>query len=197
MKNVVFSIHGKTSKRNRKNIIQILNKYAVNKECDNEYWYAKITLQGIQEIKNQISKYVSKSVCVICQEKDKELFCVGKQKNNNHFYQKIENGFKYQNELKQLCICASALHDLGKFNDFFQWKLNQFKSFADPFRHEYISCKIIEVLKQLYSDKWFEKLIKNDINVIDIETEFSKQFNNKGKINKINTTIFSAFEKLF
>ena len=52
--------------------------------------------------------------------------------------------------LEQVVAISSLFHDIGKMNDQFQNKLHTNLNRIDEYRHEYVSCKIIEVLYSLY-----------------------------------------------
>lgn len=70
----------------------------------------------------------------------------------------IQNLGKYQNIATSLIAIVGVLHDWGKYNDWFQYKLLSKNLKIDPYRHEFISCKMIERSYELYGDDWLEKL---------------------------------------
>ena len=55
---------------------------------------------------------------------------------------------------KILSALAGMLHDIGKANDFFQWKLLITNIVADPVRHEWISSLFMECLSRDLSSPW-------------------------------------------
>jgi CRISPR-associated endonuclease/helicase Cas3 len=65
---------------------------------------------------------------------------------------------QYHNIAKSLVTIAGVLHDWGKSNDFFQYKLKRNIKEKDPYRHEYISCKMIERCYSLYGDDWLDEI---------------------------------------
>jgi len=215
MKEVTISIIGKPKKRIKNNIIKILNNYAINYDCDNTIWIAKIGIVGIEQLKEQLSKFVNKNIAVVCLQGTKEIFRIGKKKTKFKFDYKSEQVFNHYNELKTLCSLSAILHDIGKSNDYFQWKLQQFTPLKDPFRHEYISCKIIEFLckdripkkvktendeiiyKYVFDKNDYVCLLNGSLNINELEIYFEKQINSfRGEIHFINTEKMTSVEKL-
>lgn len=195
MKSVVFSIIGKSKRSIRNKIISILNDYAINIDCDNSIWCAKISTNGIEQIKKKLAILVTKNISVVCMDGDNIVFRVGKKHKEPIFDYNVRDIINYFDVLQFICVVSSAFHDLGKFNNFFQSKLKIKTPTADPFRHEYISCKIIEACIHLYNNQWYNCLLSNKINVKDVESYFRKQFENS-KIHTIDTKSFSIVEKL-
>ena len=194
MKSVVFSIIGKSKRSTKNKIISILNNYAINIDCDNSLWCAKISMDGIEQVKNKLSMLVTKNISVICMDGDNIIFRVGKKQKSPMFDYDVKDVMNYFDVLQFICVLASAFHDLGKFNDFFQSKLKNPKPLADPFRHEYVSCKIIEALVNL-NHKWYNDFLLNRISISSVEHYFQSQFDNN-TIHMIHTENFSVVEKL-
>jgi hypothetical protein len=194
MKSVVFSIIGKSKRSIRNKIISILNDYAINIDCDNSLWCAKISMDGIEQVKNKLSMLVTKNISVICMDGDNIIFRVGKKQKSPMFDYDVKDVMNYFDVLQFICVLASAFHDIGKFNDFFQSKLKNPKPLADPFRHEYVSCKIIEALVNL-NHKWYNDFLLNRISISSVEHYFQSQFDNN-TIHMIHTENFSVVEKL-
>lgn len=84
---------------------------------------------------------------------------------------------KYKKIINSLLAIVGALHDFGKYNDWFQHKLTLNIPMADSYRHEWVSCKMIEHCYQLYGNEWLDKLA-DGVNVsIDFDEEFKKNIN--------------------
>jgi len=90
---------------------------------------------------------------------------------------------KYQNIAIDLLAIVGVLHDWGKFNDWFQYKLAQKKILADPYRHEFISCKLIERAYHLYKENWLKEISNGK--------EFPINYNDYGQseLNEINSKL--------
>jgi CRISPR-associated helicase cas3 len=194
MKSVIFSIVGKSKKTTRKKITSILNDYAINIDCANSLWCAKISMSGIEQVKNKLSMLPLKNISIVCMNGDNIIFRVGKKKKTPIFDYDVKDVINYFDVLQFICVLASAFHDLGKFNNFFQSKLKKSTPSADPFRHEYVSCKIIEALVNL-NPKWYNDFLLNKTSTSDIESYFKSQFDNN-TIHRIHTEKFSIVEKL-
>ena len=63
---------------------------------------------------------------------------------------------KYKKIINSLLTIVGALHDFGKYNDWFQHKLTLNIPMADSYRHEWVSCKMIEHCYQLYGNEWLD-----------------------------------------
>lgn len=175
---------------------RVLDAFA-NRIGDNA-WQTIITEDGLNTVKKMLRRTASKSTAVSChwirsRSRTELVWVVGnrqkfngegavpvnttkKNLRNSH----IENDWMYLPLIKSLVAIAALLHDWGKASQLFQEKLNPknkvgFK--ADPIRHEWISCLLLNALIQIHqgctdilSDRgWLEALVNGDIDEAKIK----------------------------
>lgn len=143
---------------------KILDSFA--DRIGDDTWQTVITEAGLLAVKTALRRNATKSMAVSCRwirsrSRSELLWVVGNrnkfnaegivpvnwtQKNVSHF--EWENQWQFLPAIKALAAVSALLHDWGKTSDFFQKKLRRRggKNRMDPFRHEWISCKLLEAL---------------------------------------------------
>ncbi|HCB92669.1 MAG TPA: type I-F CRISPR-associated helicase Cas3 [Selenomonas sp.] len=147
----------------------------------NDTWKTIITEDGLSTVRLLLRKHATKSTAVAChwlrsRNRSELLWVVGNRDKFNdqgivpvHSTKKNlrhgewENNWIHLPAIKALTAVASLLHDWGKANQAFQKMLASPLKHKDPFRHEWLSCKLISALIASTgsgdSDKiWIEKL---------------------------------------
>ena len=155
-----------SSKNGTKRVRNILDNFA--ERLAGNTWRTNITMAGLDAIKEQLNKIVTKQVFVIAYKNDEILWQIGRVKYNDDGYPiattkkiiEFDNNWDYLENMKKLVAVVGVLHDIGKKNDWFQYKLRLDKPMADPYRHEFISCKILEAVYTIYKDNWKNALIE-------------------------------------
>ena len=133
----------------------------------NDTWHTCITEEGLLTVKTILKKNATKNMAVSCRwirsrQRSELLWIVG---NRNQFnaegivpvnwttkniaHQEWENHWQYLAFLQALTALAALFHDWGKASDYFQKKLRKGSKTRDPFRHEWISCRLLEALVDL------------------------------------------------
>jgi CRISPR-associated endonuclease/helicase Cas3 len=151
-----------SEKKSISTVRRILDSFA-DRIGDNT-WKTVITADGLEAVHTLLRKSATKSTVVSChwirsRSRSELVWVVGNRdafneagavpvnqtsKNINRL--DWENNWHYMPLLKALVAVAALFHDLGKASDHFQKKLAQKSLKADPYRHEWISCKIVEAL---------------------------------------------------
>ncbi len=161
----------RSEKKSIYTVRKILDNFA--DRVGNDTWKTVITEEGLQTVKILLQRNATKNMAVAChwirsRSRSEVRWIVGNRskfnddgvvpisttrRNINH--SEWESDWQYLPEIKMLAAIASLIHDLGKSNLFFSTKLKQslkhkndssFKTHQDPFRHEWVSCKILEAL---------------------------------------------------
>lgn len=93
------------------------------------------------------------------------------------------NDWQYLPLIKALVAVAALFHDWGKASALFQEKLDKGTLKMDPFRHEWVSCKLLEALifaagAEKDDRKWLKVLAERTIKTEDIEKNL--QIDEKG-----------------
>lgn len=158
----------------------------------NDTWQTVITHEGLQAVNRLLRRTATKSTAVSCRwirsrSRSQLLWIVGNRQRfdsegrvpvnwtaKNILHNERENEWSRMPELKALTALASLLHDWGKCSDYFQAKLREHRLSADPFRHEWISCKLLEAvvhLSQAENDdaKWLTNLASGNIRDTDLQ----------------------------
>lgn len=167
---------------------RILDSFALRIGTDT--WKTVITEEGLATVRTLLRRSATKSTAVSChwirsRSRSELVWIVGKRSKFNeegivpvHYTSKNivhsewENDWQYLSLIKAIAALAALLHDWGKASDLFQHKLRaagKGKLEADPFRHEWISCKLLEALVRYtdaYDDdkKWLTALAEGTIN---------------------------------
>ena len=167
---------------------RILDSFALRIGTDT--WKTVITEEGLAMVRTLLRRSATKSTAVSChwirsRSRSELVWIVGKRSRFNeegivpvHYTSKNivhsewENDWQYLSLIKAIAALAALLHDWGKASDLFQHKLRaagKGKLEADPFRHEWVSCKLLEALVR-YTDaydndkKWLTALAEGTIN---------------------------------
>ena len=166
---------------------RILDSFALRIGTDT--WKTVITAEGLMTVQTLLRRNATKSMAVSChwirsRSRSELVWIVGKRSKFNedgvvpvHYtaknivHREWENDWQYLSLIKAITALASLLHDWGKASDLFQHKLKTAgngKVEADPFRHEWISCKLLEALvryTEAYDDdkKWLSALAEETI----------------------------------
>ena len=170
---------------------KILDSFA--DRIGDDAWQTVITEAGLLAVKAALRRNATKSMAVSCRwirsrSRSDLLWIVGNrnkfnaeglvpvnwtQKNVSHF--EWENQWQYLPLIKALAAVAALFHDWGKTNDYFQDKLRRHggKNRMDPFRHEWISCKLLEALvvvtgAEETDEKWMQALISGTLDEAEL-----------------------------
>lgn len=195
----------RSEKKSIYTVRKILDNFA--DRVGNDTWKTVITEEGLQTVKILLQRHATKNMAVSChwiRSRSHSELCwiIGNRnkfneegvipigtthRNINH--NEWESNWQYLPEIKMLAAIASLMHDLGKSSKFFQTKLKQSlkhktstpqKAIKDPFRHEWISCKILEALVQ-YSEaanddhKWLQVLAEGTVEEKKLITVLQEQ----------------------
>lgn len=172
---VIFT--SQSDKKALKTTRWILDAFA--NRIGNDTWQTVITEDGLRMVHNLLRRHATKSLSVSCRwirsrTRSQLLWIVGdKTRFNEEGYVPVnstqkdemhnawENNWQYLPEIKALTAVAALLHDWGKANDAFQ-KLLQGKKGSELYRHEWLSCKLLEGLVSLSdnssNDAWLQQL---------------------------------------
>lgn len=161
----------RSEKKSIYTVRKILDNFA--DRVGNDTWKTVITEEGLQTVKILLQRHATKNMAVAChwirsRSRSELRWIIGNRskfndvgvvpisttrRNLNH--SEWESDWQYLPEIKMLAAIASLIHDWGKASQRFQTKLKQFlkhkndssfKAQKDPFRHEWVSCKILEAL---------------------------------------------------
>lgn len=167
---------------------RILDSFALRIGTDT--WKTVITEEGLATVRTLLRRSATKSTAVSChwirsRSRSELVWIVGTRSKFNeagivpvHYtsknivHREWENDWQYLSLIKAIAALAALLHDWGKASDLFQHKLEtagKGKLEADPFRHEWVSCKLLEALvryTEAYDDdkKWLTALAEGTIN---------------------------------
>lgn len=156
---------------------RVLDAFA-NRIGDNT-WQTLITEDGLLTVKKMLRKTASRSTAVSChwirsRSRSQLLWVVGnKRKFNiegvvavnrtkrNILQSEWENDWQYASSIQIVATIAALLHDLGKSTVGFQNKLQSMALVGDPYRHEWISLKLFEmIVTDCSSDQvWLNRLV--------------------------------------
>lgn len=149
-------------------------------------WQTSITEDGLSQVRKLLKDHATKSMAVSCRwirgrNHSELLWIVGNRHRFNRdgmvpvnytrkniLHSEWENDWHYLPAVKALVAVAALLHDWGKSTTAFQNKLAG-KGASDPYRHEWISCKLIEALVRISGDAendepWLELLQQGKFN---------------------------------
>lgn len=178
---------------------RILDSFA--DRIGNDTWKTVITQEGLLTVQALLRRTATKSTAVAChwirsRSHSELVWIVGKRDMFNeegivpvHSTQKEilhhewENDWQYLPLIKALAAVAALFHDWGKASALFQEKLDKGTLKMDPFRHEWVSCKLLEALifaagAEKDDRKWLKVLAERTIKTEDIEKNL--QIDEKG-----------------
>lgn len=168
---------------------RILDQYAVRIGTDT--WQTIITEAGLKTVKTVLRRHATKNMAVSCHwirsRKCSELvWIVGSREKFNEegvapiatteknlVHGEWENAWQYLSLIKDITALAALFHDWGKASDLFQEKLENRSYEADPYRHEWISCKLLEAVvlcdhSNIEDTPWLTKLAKGEFEEKDV-----------------------------
>lgn len=164
---VIFT--SRSEKKAHKTVRRILDSYA--DRIGNDTWRTVITKEGLLMVRALLRRSATKSTAVACfwirsRRQSELLWIVGNRSRFNeegvvpvHTTQKQiihsewENDWQYLPLVKALLAVAALFHDWGKASEYFQKKLRSGTTAMDPYRHEWISCKLLEAVVRV-TDAW-------------------------------------------
>lgn len=182
---------------------RILDQYA--NRVGSDVWRTVITAEGLETVKVLLKKNASKNTAVAChwirsRNRDDLLWIVGHRDafdengqvpvgstTRELMHREWENDWMYLPFVSLLTALATLFHDWGKASDYFQKKLAEGDLTADPFRHEWISCKILEAVIRCSSAwdddrKWLSYLSEGHFNLEDMGKALLSEDNHQGKL---------------
>lgn len=197
-----------TSRSEKKAILtvrKILDNYA--DRIGNDTWQTVITQEGLTAVKTLLRKAATKSMAVACRwmrsrTHSELLWIVGNRDKfnmqgvvpvntteRNLLHHEWEGDWKYLPLIKALVGMAGLLHDWGKASDYFQQKLLSREKTADPFRHEWISCKLIEALVKMSGEEesnsaWLSLLCSDKVNEKRFLSQLKETSKTSGKLSE-------------
>ncbi|KGQ69420.1 hypothetical protein OA57_11730 [Chelonobacter oris] len=156
---------------------KVLDAFA-NRIGDNT-WQTVITEDGLQTVRQLLRQTASKNTAVSChwirsRARSDLLWLVGNRRRfnpqgavpvnrtrRNVLHSEWENYWQHIAGIQIIVTLAALFHDLGKSTIGFQHKLRQSAVKGDPFRHEWISLKMVEwlLLDCKTDQQWFERLL--------------------------------------
>jgi CRISPR-associated endonuclease/helicase Cas3 len=179
---------------------RILDLYA--DRIGQDTWQTVITREGLETVRTVLRRSATKDTAVSCRwirsrNRSDLLWIVG---NRNKFNQSglvpvntttksilhndWENSWIFLPVIKEIAACAALIHDWGKSNDIFQKKLRDFHKKdeikMDPFRHEWVSCKLLEAVVYTSGGEtdernWIRFFADGSSNMKSIEEYLSEQ----------------------
>lgn len=164
-------------KKSLKRTRRILDAFA-NRIGDN-VWQTAITEEGLATVKQLLRASATRSTAVSChrvrtRKKTELVWIVGNRRKFNQvgivpvnwtkrniLHSEWENDWLFASSIQIIATLAALLHDIGKSTKGFQHKLMLGSSTGDPYRHEWISLKLFELLVQdcKTDEEWLNRLI--------------------------------------
>ncbi|OAV21794.1 CRISPR-associated protein, YPO2467 family [Moraxella catarrhalis] len=158
----------------------VLDAFA-NRIGDNT-WQTVITQDGLAMVKKLLARTASKNTAISCyrfhtRKHSELLWIVGNlhkfnewgwvpvnQTRRNILHSEWQNDWQYISAIQIMATLAALLHDLGKSTLGFQHKLKHGSTQGDPYRHEWISLKILLWLIQdcQTDSQWLERFGRID-----------------------------------
>lgn len=159
---------------------RILDTFA--NRIGNNVWQTAITEEGLKTVKQLLRKSATKSTAVSChRNKTRQLtevvWVVGNKRKFNEvgvvpvnrtkrniLHSDWENEWHYASSIQIIATIAALLHDIGKSTIGFQKKLLVGSKQGDPYRHEWISLKLFELMIADCStdEAWLNRLMQLD-----------------------------------
>lgn len=204
---VVFT--SRSEKKALYTVRRILDSFA--DRIGNDTWKTVITAEGLSAIRTLLRKSATKNMAVAChwirsRSRSDLVWVVGNREcfNDNGIvpvhstkinilHREWENGWTYLPLLKAMVAVAALFHDYGKASDHFQQKLKSRSLERDPFRHEWMSCKLLEaIVKQAGSGahesndcKWLQILQNGEMDICSIARMVASEQDGKINFNKL------------
>jgi CRISPR-associated endonuclease/helicase Cas3 len=154
---------------------RILDQFAERR--GDRSWQTPITQQGLQTLHRLLRRTARKNTAVAChwirgKDHSELLWIVGDHRRFNAqgatptntterdvLRRDDENDWHHAEDIRLLATLAALLHDLGKANQAFQKKLTSNKPVADPFRHEWVSLRLLAAFVGQDDDsQWLQRL---------------------------------------
>ena len=138
----------------------VLDAYALR--IGDRTWQSPMTVEGLSEVRAALRRNASKSTAVACWRNDgrtrmRLLWTVGRAKafTRDGAFAVATKSRKVRVELPRFARAAAVVanagglaHDLGKYAEAFQKKLQSAKPIADAIRHEWLSAELLDCLDQ-------------------------------------------------
>lgn len=159
---MIVTFVSQCEKKSLKRTRRILDSFA-NRIGDN-VWQTAITEEGLNTVKQLLRKSATKSTAVSChrmrtRQRTELVWIVGNKRKFNEvgivpvnstrrnlLHTEWENDWTYASSIQIIATIAALLHDIGKSTKGFQSKLIQGSAQGDPYRHEWISLKLFELI---------------------------------------------------
>ena len=159
---MIVTFVSQCEKNSLKRTRRILDAFA--NRIGSNVWQTAITEDGLATVKQLLRKSATKSTAVSCHRiktrKQSELVWIvgNKRKFNeigivpvnstrrNLLHAEWENDWTYASSIQIIATIAALLHDIGKSSIGFQIKLLGSSRQGDPYRHEWISLKLFELM---------------------------------------------------
>lgn len=151
------------SKNALKTTRRILDQFA--ERCGERTWQTPITEAGLDTLHRMLRETARKNTAVACywtrgRNRTELLWIVGDRRQFNAqgrvptnrsrrdiLRSEHETAWRHGVSIQIAATLAALLHDLGKATGFFQNKLKASgKASADPFRHEWLSLRLFQVM---------------------------------------------------
>ena len=159
---------------------RILDAFA--NRIGNNVWQTAITEEGLKTVKQLLRQSATKSTAVSChRNKTRQLtelvWVVGNKRKFNEvglvpvnrtkrniLHSEWENEWHYASSIQIIATIAALLHDIGKSTVGFQKKLRGRSKLGDPYRHEWISLKLFELMIAdcATDEAWLNRLMQLD-----------------------------------
>ncbi|MEB0139127.1 MULTISPECIES: type I-F CRISPR-associated helicase Cas3f [unclassified Undibacterium] len=155
-------------------------------------WQTVITEDGLAVVKKMLRQTASKNTAVAChwirsRARSEFIWAVGNKGQFNDMgvvpvnstkkeLKTIESNWKYLPLIKVCAALAALLHDWGKASLCFQNKLAASKSLADPLRHEWISCLLLNAFIDgaETDEQWLHRLSEGKIDETALKQTLAK-----------------------
>lgn len=174
---MIVTFVSQCEKNSLKRTRRILDAFA-NRIGDN-VWQTAITEDGLTTVKQLLRSSATKSTAVSChRNKSRQLtelvWVVGNKRKFNEvgvvpvnrtkrniMHAEWENDWAYASSIQIIATISALLHDIGKSTIGFQKKLQVATKQGDPYRHEWISLKLFELIIADCStdDAWLNRFI--------------------------------------
>ena len=174
------------------NVRRILDMFA--DRIGHDTWKTVITQEGLSTVHTLLRHSATKNTAVAChwirsRSRSDLLWIVGNKKQFNEFgcvpvhrtskhiaYAESDQQWQFLPQLKAFVALGALFHDLGKATKLFSDKLRGKNAFGkDPYRHEWVSCKIIEAIVEKTESRnddslWLQALADGKITDQDIKS---------------------------
>lgn len=190
---MIVTFISQCEKKSLKRTRRILDAFA--NRIGSNVWQTAITEDGLNTVRQLLRKSATKSTAVSChRNKTRQLtevvWIVGNKRKFNEvgivpvnrtkrniLHSEWENDWTYASSIQIIATIAALLHDIGKSTKGFQDKLINRSKLGDPYRHEWISLKLFElIIQDCNTDaEWLNRFINLSewLNHKDIEKQFT------------------------